>query len=482
MNHRMIRYIISMFLRAEAAFMVLPVFVCFCFGDYHDIMPFVCSIVLTLLAAVMLGVRKPENDVVFARESFISVSLGWILLSLFGALPFYISGSIPNIVDCIFETVSGFTTTGATILNTVENLPKSILFWRAFTHWIGGMGVLVFLLMLTQISEGNAMYIMRAEVPGPSVGKLAPRMRSNSLILYGIYTALTVLEAVILTIEGQPVFDAVTNAMSTAGTGGFSVRDAGIAAYGSPAVEWTIAIFVLLFGINFNLYYLILFGRIKQVLASEELKVYLAIIGVTTLTIGINVANYYVNFGEAIRKAFFQVTSVITTTGFSNVEFMNWPQLSRAVILVLLFTGACAGSTAGGIKISRIIIMAKVVYRSIHQLAHPHEVSCIKFEGKVVDRETRSFVCTYMTTFFVILFVSTFAVMFNGHDFETSFSAVLSCFNNVGPALGLVGHSGNYNIFSDGIKLFMSLIMLVGRLEIFPMLILFMPSTWEKHS
>ena len=471
-----------MFLRAEAAFMVLPIFVCLCFRDYHDIMPFVYSIGLTLLAAVVLGIKKPKNDVVFARESFISVSLGWLLLSFFGALPFYISGSIPNIIDCIFETVSGFTTTGATILNTVETLPKSILFWRAFTHWIGGMGVLVFLLMLTQISEGNAMYIMRAEVPGPSVGKLAPRMRSNSLILYGIYTALTVLEAVILTIEGQSVFDAVTNAMSTAGTGGFSVRDMGIAAYGSPAVEWTIAVFMLLFGINFNLYYLILFGRIKQVFASEELRVYTGIIAAATLTVGINVMNYYGSFGDSIRKAFFQVTSVISTTGFSNVEFMNWPQLSRAVILVLLFTGACAGSTAGGIKISRIIIMAKVVYRSIHQLAHPHEVSCIKFEGKVVDRETRSFVCTYMTTFFVILFLSTFAVMFQGHDFETSFSAMLSCFNNVGPALGLVGHSGNYNIFGGGTKLLMSLIMLVGRLEIFPMLILFMPSTWEKHS
>lgn len=462
--------------------MVLPIFLCLCFRDYHDIMPFVYSIGLTLLAAVVLGIKKPKNDVVFARESFISVSLGWLLLSFFGALPFYISGSIPNIIDCFFETVSGFTTTGATILNTVETLPKSILFWRAFTHWIGGMGVLVFLLMLTQISEGNAMYIMRAEVPGPSVGKLAPRMRSNSLILYGIYTALTVLETVILTIEGQSVFDAVTNAMSTAGTGGFSVRDIGIAAYGSPAMEWTIAVFMLLFGINFNLYYLILFGRIKQVFASEELRVYTGIIAAATLTVGINVMNYYGSFGDSIRKAFFQVTSVISTTGFSNVEFMNWPQLSRAVILVLLFTGACAGSTAGGIKISRIIIMAKVVYRSIHQLAHPHEVSCIKFEGKVVDRETRSFVCTYMTTFFVILFLSTFVTMFQGHDFETSFSAMLSCFNNVGPALGLVGHSGNYNIFGGGTKLLMSLIMLVGRLEIFPMLILFMPSTWEKHS
>ena len=482
MNHRMIRYIISMFLRAEAAFMVLPIFVCLYYKDFDEILPFVFSIALTLAAALLLGIKKPENDAVFARESFISVALGWILIALFGALPFYISGSIPNIIDCIFETVSGFTTTGATILDTVEHLPKGILFWRAFTHWIGGMGVLVFLLMLTQISEGNAMYIMRAEVPGPSVGKIAPRMRSNSLILYGIYTALTLLEAIILTAEGLTVFDAVTTAMSTAGTGGFSVRDLGIAAYGSPAVDWTVAIFMILFGINFNLYYLLIFGRFRQMLASEELKIYLAIIAAATVTISINVAGLYSSFGEAVRKAFFQVASIITTTGFSNVEFMAWPQLSRAVILMLLFTGACAGSTAGGIKISRIAIMAKAVYRSIHQLAHPHEVSCIKFEGKVVDRETRSFVCTYMTVFFLILFISTFFAMLQGHDFETSFSAMLSCFNNVGPALGLVGHSGNYNIFNGSIKLFMSLVMLIGRLEIFPVLILFMPSTWEKHS
>ena len=293
---------------------------------------------------------------------------------------------------------------------------------------------------------------------------------------------MTVIEAMILAVEGMPMFDAVTTAMSTAGTGGFSVRNAGIAAYGSPAIEWTVAVFMMLFGVNFNLYYLILFRRIRQVLASEELKVFLGLIAVASIVIGINVIGYYSGFGEAIRKAFFQVTSTVSTTGFSNVEFMKWPALSRAVILVLLFTGACAGSTAGGIKISRIIIVAKVVYRSIHQLAHPHEVACIKFEGKIVDRETRSFVCTYMTTFFVILFISTFALMFQGHDFETSFSAILSCFSNVGPALGLVGHSGNYNIFNDGTKLFMSLIMLVGRLEIFPMLILFMPSTWEKHS
>lgn len=482
MNHGMIRYIVSMFLRAEAAFMVLPIVICLCSGELYDIMPFGISIVLTLLISVVLSRKKPENDKVFSRESFISVSAGWILLSFFGALPFYLSGAIPNFADCIFETVSGFTTTGATILDSVENLSKSLLFWRAFTHWIGGMGVLVFLLMLTQISEGNSMYIMKAEVPGPSVGKLAPRMRSNSLILYGIYTVLTLIEAFVLIVEGLPAFDAVTTAMSTAGTGGFAVRDLGIGAYDSSLVEWTVSIFMLIFGVNFNLYYLILFGRIKQVLASEELRVYIAIVAVASLVIGINVISYYGSFGEAIRKAFFQVTAIMSTTGFAGVEYMNWPLIGRGVILLLLFTGACTGSTAGGIKIGRIILMAKVMYRSIHQLAHPHEISCIKFEGKIVDKETRSFVCTYMTMFFVILFFGSFLIMFCGYDFETAFSSMLSCFNNVGPALGTVGHMGDYNVFGSGIKLFLSLTMLVGRLEIFPMLILFIPSTWRKHS
>ena len=481
MNRSIIRYILGCVLTVEGLLMLTVCGAALWYGESQGWTYLAVGAGAALLGWLLIR-KKPASTVFYLKEGCVSTALSWMLMSLVGCLPLYLTGEIPGFTDALFETVSGFTTTGASILSDVEALSHCALLWRSLTHWIGGMGVLVFLLMLTQISEGNAMYIMRAEVPGPSVGKLAPRMRSNSLILYGIYTALTVLEAVILTIEGQSVFDAVTNAMSTAGTGGFSVRDMGIAAYGSPAVEWTIAVFMLLFGINFNLYYLILFGRIKQVFASEELRVYTGIIAAATLTVGINVMNYYGSFGDSIRKAFFQVTSVISTTGFSNVEFMNWPQLSRAVILVLLFTGACAGSTAGGIKISRIIIMAKVVYRSIHQLAHPHEVSCIKFEGKVVDRETRSFVCTYMTTFFVILFLSTFAVMFQGHDFETSFSAMLSCFNNVGPALGLVGHSGNYNIFGGGTKLLMSLIMLVGRLEIFPMLILFMPSTWEKHS
>ena len=481
MNYKMIRYIIGMILMAESAFMVLPMLVSVFYGEYEVLMPFVYSIAVTFCVAAFFGLKKPKNDLVFARESYIAVAAGWIFVSFFGAMPFYLSGSIPSLIDAFFETVSGFTTTGATILEDVEILPKGILFWRAFTHWIGGMGIIMFLLMLTQFSEGHSLYIMRAEVPGPTVGKIAPKSSSNAHILYGIYTGLTVIEAVLLLFGGIGVFDAVTTAMSTAGTGGFSVRNAGIAAYESAYVEWVVGFFMIVFGVNFNLYYLMLLRRFKIVFKSEELRVFLAIVAVSTVIMGINATEYYGDFGVAIRKAFFQTGAIISTTGFGGVEFMNWSMLCHSVILVLLFTGACAGSTAGGIKISRIIMMFKMLRKESHRLAHPHEITTIKFEGKIVDKETRSFIMVYISAFFAILAVASIVIMMMGHDYETSFSAVLSCFNNVGPALGEVGHGGVYNIFGGIEKLFLSLLMLTGRLEIFPMLILFMPSTWRRH-
>lgn len=481
MNYKMIRYIIGMILMAESVFMILPLIVSVIYGEFDVIMPFVYSIMATFCVAAFFGLKKPKNDLVFARESYIAVAAGWIFVSFFGAMPFYLSGSIPSLIDAFFETVSGFTTTGATILENVEILPKGILFWRAFTHWIGGMGIIMFLLMLTQFSEGHSLYIMRAEVPGPTVGKIAPKSSSNALILYGIYTGLTVIEAVLLLFGGIGVFDAVTTAMSTAGTGGFSVRNAGIAAYESAYVEWVVGFFMIVFGVNFNLYYLMLLRRFKIVFKSEELRVFLAIVAVSTVIMGINATEYYGDFGVAIRKAFFQTGAIISTTGFGGVEFMNWPMLCHSVILVLLFTGACAGSTAGGIKISRIIMMFKMLRKESHRLAHLHEVTTIKFEGKIVDKETRSFIMVYISAFFAILAVASIVIMMMGHDYETSFSAVLSCFNNVGPALGEVGHGGVYNMFSGIEKLFLSLLMLTGRLEIFPMLILFMPSTWRRH-
>ncbi|MBQ6579633.1 MAG: TrkH family potassium uptake protein, partial [Oscillospiraceae bacterium] len=354
MNYKMIRYIIGMILIAESAFMVLPMLVSVFYKEYDVLMPFVYSILAALAAGILFGLKKPKNDLVFARESYIAVAAGWIFVSFFGAMPFYLSGSIPSLVDALFETVSGFTTTGATILADVETLPKGILFWRAFTHWIGGMGIIMFLLMLTQFSEGHSLYIMRAEVPGPTVGKIAPKSSSNALILYGIYSGLTVLETILLIFSGMGVFDAVTTAMSTAGTGGFSVRNAGIAAYESAYVEWVVGFFMIVFGVNFNLYYLMLLRRFKIVFKSEELRVFLAIVAVSTVIMGINATEYYGDFGVAIRKAFFQTGAIISTTGFGGVEFMNWPMLCHSVILVLLFTGACAVSTAGGIKISRI--------------------------------------------------------------------------------------------------------------------------------
>lgn len=481
MNYKMIRYIIGMILMAESVFMILPLIVSVIYGEFDVIMPFVYSIMATFCVAAFFGLKKPKNDLVFARESYIAVAAGWIFVSFFGAMPFYLSGSIPSLIDAFFETVSGFTTTGATILEDVEILPKGILFWRAFTHWIGGMGIIMFLLMLTQFSEGHSLYIMRAEVPGPTVGKIAPKSSSNALILYGIYTGLTVIEAGLLLFGGIGVFDAVTTAMSTAGTGGFSVRNAGIAAYESAYVEWVVGFFMIVFGVNFNLYYLMLLRRFKIVFKSEELRVFLAIVAVSTVIMGINATEYYGDFGVAIRKAFFQTGAIISTTGFGGVEFMNWPMLCHSVILVLLFTGACAGSTAGGIKISRIIMMFKMLRKESHRLAHPHEITTIKFEGKIVDKETRSFIMVYISAFFAILAVASIVIMMMGHDYETSFSAVLSCFNNVGPALGEVGHGGVYNMFSGIEKLFLSLLMLTGRLEIFPMLILFMPSTWRRH-
>lgn len=477
----MIRYIIGMILVAESVFMVLPMMVSVFYCEFEIITPFLMSILLTAGAGILFGIKKPKNDLVFARESFIAVAAGWILVSFFGAMPFYLSGSIPSLVDAVFETVSGFTTTGATILEDVECLPRGILFWRAFTHWIGGMGIIMFLLMLTQFSEGHSLYIMRAEVPGPTVGKIAPKSTSNAHILYGIYTVLTIAETVLLLFSGMGVFDAVTTAMSTAGTGGFSVRNAGIAAYDSAYVEWVVGIFMIIFGINFNIHYLLFLRQFRFALRSEELRVFLTIVAVSTVVMGIGATEYYGDFSVAIRKAFFQTGAIISTTGFGGVEFMNWPMLCHSVILVLLFTGACAGSTAGGIKISRIIMTLKMLRKESHRLAHPHEVTTVKFEGKIVDKETKSFIMVYMSAFFVILAVSSISVMVMGHDYETSFSAVLSCLNNVGPALGDVGHGGVYTMFNGATKAFLTLLMLTGRLEIFPILILFMPSTWRKH-
>lgn len=480
MNIKMVRYIISMFLSAEGAFLLLPIGTALIYGEFSDIPSFLFTIAAIAVTALLLGIKKPENDKIFAKESFFSVSVGWILISLFGALPYFFSGSIPNYIDCIFETVSGFTTTGATILTEIESLPKCILFWRSFTHWIGGMGVIVFLLMLTQISEGHSLYIMRAEVPGPSVGKIAPKAKSNSIILYEIYAALTLLEMILLLFGGMPFFDAINTAMSTAGTGGFAIKNMSIAAYDSTYIEWVIAIFMLLFGVNFNIYFLLIFKKFKDVFYSEELRVFLGIVLASSLLIAININGIYGHFADSFREAVFQVAAIISTTGFYHEPFMEWPHFSKAIILFLMITGACAGSTAGGLKLSRVIISFKTIKNSANHLLHPHDVQTIKFEGKQVDGETRDFISVYICIFFTVIIGSTILLMAFNNDIETSLSAVISCFNNVGPGLGKVGDMGDYNVFNGFEKIYLSLLMLTGRLEIYPVILLFARKTWKN--
>lgn len=481
MNIKMVKYILSMILCAECVFMLFPILVAVSYGEFTVIPSFAVAMALAAATALVLGIKKPENDKIFSKESFVAVAVGWVLLSIFGAVPYYASGSITNVADAIFESVSGFTTTGASVLRSPENVFRSILFWRSFTHWIGGMGIIVFLLMITQISEGHSMYIMRAEVPGPSVGKVAPKAKSNSLILYGIYTGLTILEIIALLLGGLGWFDAVTTSMSTAGTGGFAANASSIAAYGSNSIEWIVSVFMFLFGVNFNIYVLALAGNVLSVFKSEELKTYLAIVLISTAVIAVDLTGGLTSFADALRKAFFQVNTVITTTGFYCEPYMEWSNASKGVILLLMFTGACAGSTAGGLKLSRIIIGAKAIRNSARQLIHPHDVTSIKFEDKSVDKETKNFIMIYFGIFFLILFGSTFVLMESGWDYETSFGTALTCFNNVGVSFGRVAEEGCFDIFSAPVKLFLSLLMLTGRLEIFPMILLFAPSTWKRQ-
>lgn len=482
MNLKMVRFILACILCAECVFMIFPIIVALIYGEYDTVPAFGSAMAATGITAFLLGIKKPEDDRIFSKESFVSVSMGWILLAVFGAIPFYVSGAIPNVVDALFESVSGFTTTGASILADVEALPKGILFWREFTHWIGGMGIIMFILMITQISEGHSLYIMKAEVPGPSVGKVVPKARANAVIMYGIYTALTLLEVIFLLIEGLGWFDAVTTAMGTAGTGGFTVRNAGIAAYGSSAVEWTVAVFMFLFGVNFNVFVLMLFGQLRSALRSEELRIYLLVVLAGTGIIAANLSSAMgTGLGDSIRAAFWQVTSAITTTGYYYEPYMSWPTMAIGVVLFVMFTGACAGSTGGGIKISRIAIAGKAIKNSTHQLSHPHDIATLKFEDRQVDKETKNFVMTYVVMFFTILVFSSMFLMFFGWDIETSFGTALTCLNNVGISFGEVGKAGYFGILQAPVKVFLCLIMLTGRLEIFPLVLLFAPSTWRKQ-
>ena len=471
MNKRMIGYLLGVILLIEAVFMAFSGIVSVIYAE--SVLPFLITIAIILLVSLPFVIFKPKNTQIFAKDGFVTVAAGWILLSIFGAIPFLISGAITNPIDAFFETVSGFTTTGATIILDVESLPHGILFWRSLTHWIGGMGVLVFMLAILPSANGETMHLMRAEVPGPTKGKLVPKMRQSSLILYGIYVVMTIIQITLLVVVDVPLYDSIVTAFGTAGTGGFSVLNASIAGYNNPAAEWIIAVFMMLFGINFNIYFFILMGKIRDVFESEELRVYLSICAVATLAITIDTLKAFDSFSDGLRASFFQVASIISTTGFSTADFNLWPSFSKSILLTLMIIGACAGSTAGGLKISRVIILFKNALNEIKHVRSPKSINVVRLNGEALSTETVRSASGYFIVYALILAFSVLLISFDALSFETNFSAVLATLNNIGPGLDIVGPMYNFAVYSYFSKIILSLDMLIGRLEIMPMMILF---------
>lgn len=480
MNYKMILYTLGQLFKVEAALLVAPLVVSFLYqeGTY-------LSFLIPILALVLLGfaltIKKPNNRTMYAREGFVIVGLSWILMSLFGALPFVISKEIPNFVNAFFETVSGFTTTGASILTDVEALTNGMLFWRSFTHWVGGMGVLVFIMAIIPSSDGDSIHILRAESPGPQVGKLVSKIRVTARILYLIYMVMTIIEIIFLVCGKMPVFDSIVNSFATAGTGGFATKNASIGYYNNYC-QIVIGIFMILFGVNFNIFYLLMIGNFKQAIKSEELRWYLGIIfaSIIAITLNIMLTDTTKVLSTTLKDSFFQVASIITTTGFSTDDFNMWPELSRSILVILMFIGACAGSTGGGLKVSRIAILLKSCKREISKLIHPHSVENVRFEGSVVSEDTVRGVFAYFSIF-ILLFVSCVLIIsLDGKDFVSNFTAVTACINNIGPGLGIVGATGNYSTYSALSKIVLSISMLIGRLEIFPIILLVLPRMWKN--
>ena len=478
MNNRMIAYIIGRILLTEAALLVLPLLVTFLYGESP--VPFLIPILLLALCGGAMGWKKPKSTALYARDGLAVVALAWICMSLFGALPFVLSGDIPNYVDAFFETVSGFTTTGSSILTEIEPLSRGGLFWRSFTHWVGGMGVLVFVMAILPMNDGHGMHLMRAEVPGPTVGKLVSRMSDTAKILYSIYLVMTVVEIVLLLAGGMPLYDAAIHAFGTAGTGGFSCRNLSVGAYDSVYFDVVIGVFMLLFGVNFNLYYFLLIRRFRDVLHSEELRAYLLIVAASVLAIAVNISHLYQSFAASLRYAFFQVSSIITTTGYATADFNAWPAFSKAILVILMFVGACAGSTGGGMKVARIVILAKTSVCDMRKMLHPNAVATVRFEGKPIGEKNIRSVHLFLTVYLIVFTISCLLLSLEEMDLVTTFTAVAACMNNIGPGLEVVGPVGNFAAFSPWAKVLLSFDMLVGRLEIFPMLLLFAPSIWKR--
>lgn len=478
MNYSIIIYIIGWILKLEAIFMLLPGVTALIYGEKSGFM-FLITMMFALAVGIPLTLKKPKKKVFYLKEGFVTVALSWIVLSIVGSIPFILSGAIPHPIDALFETVSGFTTTGASILSEVESLPHCILIWRSFTHWIGGMGVLVFILCLLPLAGGYHMNLMKAESPGPSVAKLVPKVQSTAKILYSIYLGLTILQIILLLLGKMPFFDALCTAFGTAGTGGFGIKNDSIACY-SAYIQVVVTIFMILFGVNFSVYFFLLTKKFKQAYKCEEVRYYLGIIAAAIVIIAINSRHMFGNIGENLRHVAFQVGSIITTTGFATTDFNLWPQASKTILIMLMFIGACAGSTGGGIKVSRFVILCKTIRKELHLYLHPNAVKKIKMDQKVIPHEVVRATNIFLIVYVLIFFGSLLLIAFNNFDYTTNFTAVAATLNNIGPGLELVGPTQNFNIFSYPAKVVLIFDMLAGRLEIFPLLLLFIKDTWKK--
>lgn len=446
MNYSIVLYILGCVLKFESAFLVLPALVGLIYRE-HASVSYLAVAVLCLILGVLLTHKKPRSTNLYTREGFVAVALSWIIMSIFGAIPFVLTGDIPFYVDALFETISGFTTTGSSILTDVESISKASLFWRSFSHWIGGMGVFVFIMAILPMMGGSTMNLMKAESPGPSVSKLVPHVKDTAKILYGIYIAITICEATILRALGMPLFDSLTTTFGTVGTGGFGIRNDSIAGY-SPAIQITITVFMILSGINYTAYFYILTGKIKELFKIEEVRWYLAIIFGSVAVITWNVRSLYPTFSETLRHAFFQVGSIITTTGYATTDFDLWPALSKTLLVTLMFIGACAGSTSGGIKVSRILILLKTIRKELSLIIHPRQVKKIRMDGHPVDHETLRSANVFLVVYFVLLLTSMLLISVDEFDFSTNFTSVVTVLNNIGPGLNLVGPTQNFSIFS----------------------------------
>ena len=482
MNYRAVLRYMGQVLSIEGLFMLPALLVCGIYGESGPAKAFLLCILLTLGVGIGLS-RIPLKDSIYAREGFVIVALSWVAISLFGALPFWISREIPHFVDAFFETVSGFTTTGASILTDIEAMSNGLLYWRSFTHWLGGMGVLVFLLAIVPLARGNGetLHLLRAESPGPAPGKMTPTIRQTSRALYGIYVAMTAAEIVLLLIGGMPLFDAVVHAFGTAGTGGFSIKGASIAAYDSAYLQFIIAVFMALFGVNFNMYYLLLLNNGRSVWKNEELRAYVSIMAAATVIIAFNILPGYTSVGRAFLDSFFQVSSIMTTTGYATADFNLWPQLSRLLLVLLMFVGASAGSTGGGIKVSRLLILWKHMMQEMRAMLRPRSVQISRMDGKRLENSTVRGASAFLVAYCLLCCLSMALVSLDNFSLETTVTAVIACINNIGPGLDMVGATGNYSQFSPFVKLVLSLDMLLGRLEIFPVLLLFTPGVWKKR-